>query len=640
MNQRRAREAIETLLELWGAERQASLARFREERDATPLAERLSQGHAWRAAVTEVDAAPGERTRLWLRGAGVPRELAFRPGTPVELSADDQRVRGVWERARSDDAAVVVGGEPATWLLDEQLLVEPADDSATFDRGERALRALVDPAPKSFAAGWREALWGRPPEPWEPAPLATDELDPELNGPQREAVAHALGAPRLALIHGPPGTGKTRTLAEVVVQAVARGQRVLACAASNAAVDNLTERLVGRGLSVVRLGHPARVSPAVEAHGLDAQVAASDDYALARGWIAEAHALRQTLDKRWKRRAIPYAERRAGLAEVRKLLRDARAHLSGLKDAIVNQAQVVCATAAGADSELLAEAEFDLVALDEATQAVDPIALVALLRAPRAVLAGDPCQLPPTVIDLHAADRGLRVSFFERLAAAAPSACRLLTVQYRMPTELMRFPSAQHYGGALEADPSVATQRLADLPAVAADPLRPEPWCFLDTAGKGWEETRLGDDPSLCNPEQAARVAAEVERLLGRGVAPRDLGVICAYAAEVRLLRARLAGPVGQGLEVSSVDGFQGREKEAIVVDLVRSNPDARIGFLSDTRRTNVALTRARRFLLVVGDSATLSPHAYYAALLEAADRDGAYLSAWADEAPPFDGPG
>ncbi|MCA8920653.1 MAG: AAA family ATPase, partial [Planctomycetes bacterium] len=435
--------------------------------------------------------------------------------------------------------------------------------------------------------------------------------------------------------HGPPGTGKTRTLAEFVAKAVARGERVLACAASNAAVDNLAERLVERGLVVVRLGHPARVSPAVEAHGLDAQVAASDDYALARGWIAEAHALRLTLDKRWRRRAISYAERRAGFAEVRRLLRDARAHLAGLKDAIVARAQVVCATAAGADSDLLAEAEFDWVALDEATQAVDPIALVALLRAPRAVLAGDPCQLPPTVIDPRAAAAGLGRSFFERLAEAAPCASRLLTVEYRMPRELLGFPSAQHYGGRLEADPSVAERRLSDL-GVLPDPLRPEPWCFLDTAGKGWDETRLGDDPSLCNPEQAARVAAEVERLLARGLPASEVGVICAYSAQVRLLRERLARWVSEGLEISSVDGFQGREKEAVVVDLVRSNPEARVGFLQDTRRTNVALTRARRFLLVVGDSATLAPHPYYAALLAAADAAGAYLSAWADDAPPF----
>jgi predicted DNA helicase len=434
----------------------------------------------------------------------------------------------------------------------------------------------------------------------------------------------------VALIHGPPGTGKTRTLVEVIRRAAARGERILATAASNAAVDNLAERLAAAGVEVVRLGHPARVAPAVEELTLDARLERTGAWTLARRWNAEAASLRHRAAARRRRGGLT-AEIREMLAEARRLARDARNELAREEERILSRARIICATAAGADAALAARA-FDRVVLDEATQAVDPVALVALGRAPRAVLAGDPCQLPPTVIDPGAVAT-LGVTFFERIVRGAPGAAALLTVQHRMHADLQAFPSASMYGGRLVAAPEVAAHRLEDL-GVAADPLRPGPLVFLDTAGKGWTDERAGDDPSTSNPGQAERVAAEVRRLLGRGLVPTDAAVITPYDAQVRLLRELLAAEVDAGLEVGTVDGFQGREKEAIVVDLVRSNDAGDIGFLADRRRMNVALTRARRFLLVVGDSGTLAGDAYYRAFLDAAER--AWVSAWNDEAPPW----
>jgi superfamily I DNA and/or RNA helicase len=192
------------------------------------------------------------------------------------------------------------------------------------------------------------------------------------------------------------------------------------------------------------------------------------------------------------------------------------------------------------------------------------------------------------------------------------------------------------YHGLLEPAPAVAGHRVEDLGA-AADPLRPGAFVFLDTAGKGWHDERGQDDASARNPGQASRVAAEIRRLAGRGVAPADMAVIATYRAQVRLLRDALADLVAAGLEIATVDAFQGREREVVLVDLVRSNDDADIGFLSDTRRMNVALTRARRFLLVIGDSATIGGHPYYADFLAHAESTGAWLSAWADDAPPFE---
>jgi superfamily I DNA and/or RNA helicase len=200
-----------------------------------------------------------------------------------------------------------------------------------------------------------------------------------------------------------------------------------------------------------------------------------------------------------------------------------------------------------------------------------------------------------------------------------------------MNERLMRFPSESMYQGKLEAAAEVAQRDLTDLGA-QADALRPGPLVFIDTAGRGWEEERVGDDPSTRNAGQAERVASELKRLLRRGLTPAQVAVITPYEAQARNLRALLSEERKQGLEIGTVDGFQGREKEAIVVDTGRSNPDGQLGFLADVRRMNVALTRAKRFLLVVGDSATLGGHPYYDAFLRNAESAGAWVSAWADD--------
>jgi predicted DNA helicase len=421
----------------------------------------------------------------------------------------------------------------------------------------------------------------------------------------------------------------------VIRQAVARGERVLATAASNAAVDNLSERLVNLGVDAVRIGHPARVSAAMESRTLDALLERTDAWRLARQWMAEAAEIRKRALVRFERGSIGGRDKRDAFADANRLSRDARKQLQGAQALIVDRARVLCATAAGADAALLPDEPFDLVVIDEATQATDPVALVALSRGRRAVLAGDPHQLPPTVIDLEAAREGLQTTFFERLAGTGQDLVRMLVVQHRMNEAIMAFPSASKYEGRLVAAPEVAGHTLADL-GVEDDPLRPGPLVLVDTAGKGWEERREGEDPSTSNPLQAERTAREVRRLLSRGLAPGLAAVITPYDAQVRLLRELLEPEVRAGLEVGTVDGFQGREKEAIVVDLVRSNDEGRIGFLGDTRRMNVALTRARRFLLVIGDSATIGGDRYYSELVEAFEVYGAVVSAWTDEADPL----
>ncbi len=628
-----ARAELRRLAELWRLERAAAEARVAAVRSETPLRRRVARGDAIKGAqVADDEAAPGGRTLLWVAAE---EELRIKSGAPLLLwwgatPEDEESIRATAGRRRDGQLAILVDGEPPDRLLTGHFNVDRDDPGATFVRGNRALHVFIEAGPHTDAGRLRPVLYGdrKPgfdvPRDWRP-------LDLELNGAQRAAVAYALSALEVALIHGPPGTGKTRTLVEVVRQAAERGEAVLACAMSNTALDHLAGGLVDAGLSVVRLGHPARVSPALEAQSLDRLLEGTEAYKLARQWGAAARRMRQRAFRRRERGTAARGEVGEALEEARRLERDARDQLRRAQGVLLDQADVVCATAAGADSDLLAGRRYDLVVLDEATQTPDPVTLVAAKRARRLVLAGDHEQLPPTLLDPEAADAGLAYTLFERLSERAPGAVRMLTIQYRMHADLMAFPSASRYAGRLEAGPSVAGHRLEDL-GVAPDPLRLPPLVLVDTAGKGWDD-EPDPDGSYLNPGQAGRTVAEVVRLLGRGLAPEDLAVITPYNAQRRLLAQHLP----EGVEVGTIDGFQGREREAVVLDLVRSNAAGHVGFVADRRRLNVAFTRARRFLLVVADTATLGRNPDFAAFLEVVDSQGGWVSAWSDEAEPFE---
>jgi superfamily I DNA and/or RNA helicase len=453
-------------------------------------------------------------------------------------------------------------------------------------------------------------------------PLASN-----LNPPQEAAVAFALSAPDVAVVHGPPGTGKTTTVVELIRRAVAAGETVLACAPSNAAVDNLLDKLLAAGLEPVRLGHPARVAPHLRDRALDLLVERHPDARQARRFARDAQALFRKADKWTKAKPLP-GEKQALRAEAKDLLAAARQAEQLAVERILDGARVVCGTLTGLDSDTLGRRRFGICVIDEACQATEPACWVPLLRADRVVLAGDPCQLPPTVLSAEAADRGLAVSLMERVMAARGSdVSRLLTVQYRMHERIMAFPSAEFYAGELVAHEGVAGHRLCDLPGVEATPLTETPVTFVDTAGAGYDEQPEADTASRLNPQEATLAAGYVRRLADSGVSPAAIGVIAPYSGQVRRLRELLANL--PGLEIDSVDAFQGREKEAVVLSLTRSNVEGDIGFLADVRRTNVAMTRARRKLVVVGDTATLAGHPFYARLVGHVEQAGAYRSVW-----------
>ncbi len=451
-------------------------------------------------------------------------------------------------------------------------------------------------------------------------------LNPSLNPSQIEAVETALAAEDLAIVHGPPGTGKTTAVVELIRQAIDRGDAVLACAPSNLAVDNLFERLLAAGERAVRLGHPARVLPGLRERTLDLIVERHPDIKLARRLAKEGFALLDKANK-FTRAKPPPGAKREQRDEAKQLLADARRLEAQVVQEVLDSATVLCATLTGIDSDLLGQRVFDLLVIDEACQSTEPPCWIPLLRSRRVVLAGDHCQLPPTVISQDASRQGLTVSLLERLMnTSARTVARQLKIQYRMHQQIMQFSSSEFYDSSLVADESVRAHLLSDLPHVTDDPLTQQPIVFVDTAGASYDDEVEASGKSHLNPQEAELVALKVTALLDIGVTSSELAVITPYAAQVRWLRERLKQAQ---IEVDTVDGFQGREKEVVIISLVRSNVAGDIGFLADVRRMNVALTRARRKLILIGDSSTVGRHPFYQRLLAYVEAHGGYQTVW-----------
>jgi predicted DNA helicase len=392
------------------------------------------------------------------------------------------------------------------------------------------------------------------------------------------------------------------------------------------AVDNLVERLDWAGERVVRLGHPARVLPQLRARTLDVLVDEHPDVALARRLLKEADQLRHQAAK-FTRAKPPPGHKQELRQEAAALRADARRMEQQVVDYLLDSATVIAATLSGLPAELLGERRFDLLVIDEASQATEPACWPALVRAERVVFAGDHCQLPPTVLSNQAAKEGLTKSAMERLTERKDAElAQLLTVQYRMHAQIMRFSSDEFYQGRLTADATVAAHSLADLFPAESEPLFQLPLEFLDTAGSGCDEVPAADGQSLTNPGEGAIAVRKVQRLAQAGLPAADIALITPYAAQARWLEERLAN---DEVEVDTVDGFQGREKEAVIVSLVRSNPRGEIGFLGELRRLNVAFTRAKRKLLIIGDSATLAGEPFFQRLIAHVEACGGYRTIW-----------
>ncbi len=507
------------------------------------------------------------------------------------------------------------------WPEGDRFRLDLSMDEITRNRQLTALNSVQNA--RARVAQLRDVLIGAR-EPRFDAPLDL-EMEPHFNESQRQAIQFAMSARDISIIHGPPGTGKTTTVVELIRQAVQRGAKVLACAPSNTGVDNLLEKLVANRIRVVRIGHPARVQEELQAYTLDALVESDPAMKVVGEMMREAEKLARKASKFTRAKPLP-GERNDLRQESRRLRDDARVYERQIIANVLDRADVICATT-NFDPDILGSRNFDLAVIDEACQSTEPGSWPVVLRADRIVLAGDHCQLPPTIISSEAASQGFAISLMERLVSTyGDSITKQLIVQYRMHEDIMHYSSQCFYGGGLQADETVRTHLLTDLVAPPHSEVLQSPVTFVDTAGAGWDEEQEVDGESRFNVQEAKWILQQVRELCGSGIDPKDVAIIAPYAAQVRWLRQNCPF---KAIEIDTVDGFQGREKEAILITLVRSNAIAEIGFLGDTRRMNVALTRAKRKLIVIGDTATLASNEFYANMIDFFESIGAYRTIW-----------
>ncbi|KAF2122613.1 DNA-binding protein SMUBP-2 [Lophiotrema nucula] len=580
---------------------------------------------------------------------------------------------GVVLRVRRENVEIVLDKEDADVPSGGKLWIVKLANDVTYKRMNQTMTRLQKFSDQEYTPFIR-VLFGQA----SPTPLPSDLNDPSnplhklewndpnLNDSQKEAIRFALASREVALIHGPPGTGKTHTLIELILQMLKLNLRLLVCGPSNISVDNIVERLASHKVPMIRLGHPARLLPSVLNHSLDVLTRTSEAAALVQDVRKEMDDKQSSIRKTRNAR-----ERRQIYTELKDLRQEFREREKKSIDTLTKGSKVVLATLHGAGGFHLKGQEFDVVIVDEASQALEAQCWVPLLwvKANKLVLAGDHLQLPPTIKSLNSKDAkavkqdnakkeskskdakskndkktkdksgenitkdiaGLSVkpaavekslkletTLFDRLLSLhGPSIKRMLTTQYRMHENIMRFPSDELYDSKLIAADFVKERLLKDLPYPVKDTEDTrEPIVFFDTQGGDFMEKTEDDDvpvkgkgmslgDSKSNEAEAALVKMHVGNLVDAGVKAEDIAVVTPYNAQLAIL-SQLLKEAFPGIELGSVDGFQGREKEAVIVSLVRSNADHEVGFLGEKRRLNVAMTRPKRHLCIVGDSETV----------------------------------
>lgn len=515
------------------------------------------------------------------------------------------------------------------WSKDGKLGVDLLFDDNSYDEMEGALKQAMLQADRKDAKLIKVLADNQKPgfEKWSHHFTVN-----RLNTSQNEAVKKILEAEDLAIVHGPPGTGKTTTLVQAIrVLIKERKEKVLVVAPSNTAVDLISEKLSEQGLIVVRVGNPVRVSDRLLSLTLDQKTnehPSSKEIKKLKRQAAEfkdmAHKYKRNFGKAER------DQRKALFDEAKNIMRSVEQTEKYIVEDILSKAQVITATLVGANHYSVKHLSYGSVFIDEAGQSLEPACWIPILKARKLILAGDHCQLPPTVKSEQAAKAGLSETILERMVKKHPETVVLLDQQYRMNEKIMQYSSEHFYNGKLKADPSVAHHSLFE---------GDDAFLFIDTAGCGFEEKQIGT--SITNPEEAAFLFRQLDKLMKLIMEANDsidnfpsVAIIAPYKLQVDLLKdlleqhTNLSG-IKSNITVNTIDGFQGQEKDIVFISLTRSNPDNRIGFLSEIRRMNVAMTRARKKLVIIGDSATLAKSGFYTGLIQYAEKVQGYKSAW-----------
>jgi superfamily I DNA and/or RNA helicase len=633
-------EELKKIYELLRLEKEADLEYYRQKVLNASLEQRKKDGVCWYPVnLLSQRYSMGEKIIIKVqRTTEAKKPHVFQSGKIVSLFSnrgtnEQVSAAGVVNEVKGDSMVITLNtDELPGWLDYGNLGVDLLFDEMAYREMNKALKKVME-AKNERMLQLREVLLGREAAAfYHDSPIAV----PGLNASQSEALNKAINAQDVAVIHGPPGTGKTTTMVEAIRQTVKQEDKVLVCAPSNAAVDLLTEKLTEAGVQVVRLGHPARVTEANLNQTIDAKIVHHDYYKDLRNIRRKAEEFR-SLGLKYKRKygKAERDQRRHLLREATRLRDEAENLEHYIMADIFSKTEVITSTLVGASSQMIRGMRFRTVFIDEAAQALEAASWIPILKSERVVFAGDHFQLPPTIKSYEAMQQGLGETLQEkavkRQQKLGSPVDSMLQRQYRMHEQIMRFSSEYFYQGQLQADEAVRQRVLTDeLP----------PLSFIDTAGCGYQEKVDPESLSTFNTEEATLLLNHLQDLLSRLGEERvrsenlSIGVIAPYRAQTRELSEQFAHyellrQLREHITIDTVDAFQGRERDVIYISLVRSNQEGTIGFLADERRMNVAMTRAKMRLVMIGDSATLGSNDFYNRILDYMQEAGAYQSAF-----------
>ena len=632
------------LLDLLKTEREEDRQLYLKLTQTTSVNQRRANGLTWYPiAIRDQEMSRGDYLTVEVERTthhDVIHQLRF--GMPAVLfsnhDAETNKVEGTITFVNGNRLKITLRtDELPDWASDGKLGIDLLFDENSYDEMQNACKLAASLAEKPAEGRLIQILTGGKKPEFEtktaglpPAPSGGGG-GASLNASQKAAVNKILQANDLAIVHGPPGTGKTTTLVQAIKAMIKKdNQQILVVAPSNTAVDLLSEKLSDEGLNVLRVGNPARVSERLLSLTLDYKMAEHSHMKEIKRLKKQASAFMDMAHK-YKRHfgKAERDQRKALFAEARNIMKAVDNSEQYIIKDLVAKAQVITATLVGANHYTVRNLKFNTIVIDEAGQALEPACWIPILKAQKVVLAGDHCQLPPTVKSAEAAQNGLATTLLEKCVALHPESVVLLEEQYRMHEMIMGYSSSTFYADRLKAHASVARHVLFN---------NDNPLVFVDTAGCGFDEKT--EQTSTYNPEEAAFLFRHLTQLvssLDSHYKPENfpsIAIISPYKQQIDTLKEQFqSSPALQAythkIAINTIDSFQGQERDIVYISMTRSNPDSRIGFLSDIRRMNVAMTRARKKLVVIGDSATLSQFDFYNNFISWAQDRNAYQSAW-----------
>lgn len=623
-------------LELLKTEREEDRKAYQELTETSSVNERRANGLSWYPiAIRGSEMSRGDYLTVEVERTthqDVSHQLRFGASAMLFSNHDpkNNRLEGtITYQSRNTLKITLRTDELPEWSRDGKLGIDLLFDDNSYDEMTNALKLASTLQEKAEEGRLIKILTGEK-QPTFDTHIHTYVI-PGLNPSQQAAIDKIRAANELAIVHGPPGTGKTTTLVQAIKALIKQdNKQILVVAPSNTAVDLLTEKLSDEGLNVLRVGNPAKVSDSLMSLTLDSKMTAHSSMKEIKKLKKQASEFRDMAHK-YKRNfgKAERDQRKALFDEARSIMKSVENTEQYIISDLLTRAQVITATLVGSNHYTVRQLKYHTVVIDEAGQALEPACWIPILKARKVILAGDHCQLPPTIKSAEAAKNGLSTTLLEKCVQLHPEAVSLLQEQYRMHEHIMGYSSQVFYESKLKAHQSVAAHLLHQEDTALA---------FIDTAGCGFDEKTEGT--STTNPEEAAFLFKHLTKTVTE-LAPRyqpdnfpSIAVISPYKQQVQLLKEQLEHtpelePYKNAITINTIDSFQGQERDIVYISMTRSNTENKIGFLSDIRRMNVAMTRARKKLVVIGDSGTLSQFPFYGDFIAYAEEKNAYLSAW-----------